>query len=87
VDGYGTGYDPDFAGFRVTIYDDNTYTTVARTIDSEGDTSMDATSGKGVVYTVAQQAVDFGSAQTTLYYSIAARTTTGVGYAAPQVGT
>lgn len=84
VEGFPNGFDTDFAGFRVRIYEDNTYAVVFRTITTYGGSTLDATATKGTIYTAAQQVEDFGSAQATLYYDVAQLTTTGASYAAEQ---
>jgi len=47
--------------YEIDIYDDNTYTTVLRTI---------AATSESAEYTAAQQATDFGSAQAQVYVKI-----------------
>ncbi len=66
------GRDPDFIGFLLTIYDDATFTTIARTIQTTGGYPLDPTVLKGYDgYTAALQVLDFGSVQSTLYWSVA----------------
>lgn len=85
VTGERKGFDGDHAGFHVHIYANGSYSTIVRTIWTDGMTIIDATAGKGVVYLADEQLADFGITQTTIYYDVAQLTNFGPGYAAPQV--
>lgn len=62
VDYYDAPLDEDTEEYKVYIYDDNTFTTIARTID--------ITSATTTIYTAAQQTTDFGGIQTTIYAGV-----------------
>ena len=65
------GIDPDFVGFEVKIYSSATFLTVVRTITTSGGFAMNPTALKGINYPAAQQILDHGSVQSTLYYTVA----------------
>jgi hypothetical protein len=64
IDGSQASPDPDFLTYRVTIYSDGTYTTVARTLDQPD--SGDWQAVQTYTYTSADQTTDFGAPQTAL---------------------
>lgn len=79
VDYNGVGYDPGFTGFVVTVYTDATFTTVQRTITTDGGSPLTAEATLTETYTLGQQTTDFGGVQSTLYWSVASLTTYGAG--------
>ncbi len=81
------GFDPDFVGFQIKIYSANTFVTVLRTINTTGGYPLDATALKGVNYTAAQQVADFGSVQSTLYFTVAQVGAYAIGRVANQTST
>jgi hypothetical protein len=66
----GIAFDPDFDAFWIKIYDDATYTTVVRSILTDGGEPLDANAEKVFLYTEAMQSADFGSAQSTVFYRV-----------------
>jgi hypothetical protein len=71
-------FDPDFVGFQVDIFADNTYAVLKRSTMTDGGNPMDANAQKTLLYTEAQQITDFGSAQGVLYFRIYQVTNNGI---------
>jgi hypothetical protein len=54
-------HDPDWGGFGIVVYTDNTYTTVKKTY---------TTTSESWIYSAAMQVADFGATQTNLYVRV-----------------
>jgi hypothetical protein len=78
------GYDPDFLLFRVFIFTDNTYTERVHTFHITP--TLDPASVQSFTYSAADQVIDFGSVQSTLYYRIAQVGSYGIGRMTDLVG-
>lgn len=85
VDNNGIGFDSDLVRYEAYIYDDNTYTTVLRTITVAKGSDPEAQ--LATTYTAAQQITDFGSPQTTLYWGVLQRGSYGPGHESRQEAT
>lgn len=78
VDGSGIGFDPDFVGFIVDIWSDNTYTVLKRSTLVDGGNPLDPEALKTWTYLEADQITDFGSAQLVIYYQVYQVTNNGL---------
>jgi hypothetical protein len=89
VDGVSVAvaFDIDFIGFEVIIYADNTFTTVKRTIMTNGGNPLSPGATKYYLYLASLQIVDFGALQTTLYYTVASVSTNTTGRSVNMTGT
>lgn len=66
----GISQDADWAGFRIIIYEDNTYAVEKRITLTDGGNPLDPNVRKEWRYTEAMQIEDFGSAQSTVFYRV-----------------
>jgi streptogramin lyase len=64
------GFDEDFSAFRVDIYTDTTYASVARSTLTDGGNPLDPEAIKTWTYDNASQVADFGAPQTTVYWRV-----------------
>jgi hypothetical protein len=74
------GFDADFSHFEIAIFTDNTYTTIVRTVVTDGGSPTNANTVKMWTYDETNQTLDFGSPQSVLYYQIAQVSATDVSH-------